>query len=97
MTDINKELRAILINFAKEVRSETLALGNIEPSYMARPIFSTAQAKIKALVVESIKDEVPEKYDPNLSKELRNIKLEERRWLNMRNKLRGEIRSILNT
>ena len=57
MTDINKELRAILINFAKEVRSETLALGNIEPSYMARPIFSTAQAKIKALVVEQLPQE----------------------------------------
>lgn len=88
MTDINKALRELLDDSGtiKHCCGQN-GCNDIEADI----------AKIKALVVESIKDEVPEKYDPNLSKELRNIKLEERRWLNMRNQLRGEIRSILNT
>ena len=84
MTNINKAIRTVLEK-EYDMYFETMAI---------KINHDTAIAKIKALVVESIKDEVPEKYDPNLSKELRNIKLEERRWLNMRNQLRGEIRSI---
>lgn len=94
MTDINKALHAII---DEDIIQPIIYGEGVDPKSYFGIDADELVAKIKALVVESIKDEVPEKYDPNLSKELRNIKLEERRWLNMRNKLRGEIRSILNT